>query len=591
MRKKAISYIRMSTDQQLKGHSLQRQINQTKEYCDANGLELIEELTDIGLSGFSGQHREKGQLRLFFDGMRDGTLDPNVILIVESLDRLSRQNPLTAMSQFNELLSYGVEIRTLFDNQIYTKETIGQNAGLLFLSMGQMIRSYEESNTKSKRLQSVWAKKKGDRNSIVTSQCPKWLNVIKDEKGKPIRFELDKVQSNIIKTIFALSMDKNLGSYAITNYLNKNIDKFPKQNSNSRNKDNGWAESYVKSILINPSVYGLYQPHKKVDGKRVKDGEPIEDYYPKILTKEEFLLNRSIMKERTIRGRGRHSEGFPNVFRGLLKCKHCGTAITYKTAERKKGGPILRCQMSLQSRNGCEALSVQYPIFEQLFFNVTKDKQFQQILNQTDDVEQKKRELDLQLVQLEVQKTNLSNQINQMMDEYTDGDLPLSLKGRLKDRMVSVDEQLSTVEDQIGQLKLELNAVGFSGEGEVSDLLETISKGDLTAEDRMKLNSILKKFIEYIEIDNSPSFSREEVLDGSVGVEDFNEDFMEWFQTQRTDRWLIKDPLKYVGSKVGFKMHQNFETLYFVHFNNGEERFILANGDFVTVDKEGGLVG
>ena len=125
MRRKAISYIRMSTDKQLKGHSLQRQVKLTKEYCDNNDLELVEELTDIGLSGFSGQHREKGQLRLFFDGVRDGTLDPNVILIVESLDRLSRQNPLTAMSQFNELLSYGVEIRTLFDNQIYTKETIG----------------------------------------------------------------------------------------------------------------------------------------------------------------------------------------------------------------------------------------------------------------------------------------------------------------------------------------------------------------------------------------------------------------------------------------------------------------------------------
>jgi len=57
----------MSTEQQLQGHSLDRQLKATKDYCDRNNLELVDELNDIGLSGYSGAHRSKGQLGLFFE--------------------------------------------------------------------------------------------------------------------------------------------------------------------------------------------------------------------------------------------------------------------------------------------------------------------------------------------------------------------------------------------------------------------------------------------------------------------------------------------------------------------------------------------
>lgn len=307
----------MSTDKQLQGHSLERQLKATKDYCNQNNLELVESIQDIGLSGYSGKNRTKGQLGLFIEAMRNGEIEPNTVLVVESLDRLSRQDPLTAMSQFTEMLNHGIELHTLFDRQVYTKESMGANVGLLFLSIGQMLRAHDESATKSKRLSAVWAKKRKDLlddHKIITSKTPNWVRVIKDSSGRPKAFDLVESEAKVIRAIFDLSINKNMGSLAITSYLNRNISHYPKSRSHQTNKSKGWGESYIKKVLNSPNVYGAFQPNKIINGKRVGDGPLIQDYYPAVITEDEFLLNQSRMKQRLIAKKGREPEGHRNLF-------------------------------------------------------------------------------------------------------------------------------------------------------------------------------------------------------------------------------------------------------------------------------------
>ena len=250
VRRKAISYIRMSTEVQLKGHSLQRQRKLAEDYCEKNNLELVEELQDIGVSGYSGRHLQKGQLGHFFEALRASEIEPDTTLIVENLDRLSRENPLTAMTQFSEILNYGIEIHTLFDGQVYTKENVGSNMGLLFLSIGQMMRAYDESRTKSQRLAAVWEKKRQDRGSYLTARTPNWIKVVKDETGKILRYDLDENEAKVVRKIYDLTINKNMGSFAIARYLNGNLDRFPKKKFDRRNAIEGWGESYIKKILM-----------------------------------------------------------------------------------------------------------------------------------------------------------------------------------------------------------------------------------------------------------------------------------------------------------------------------------------------------
>lgn len=67
--RKAYSYIRMSTDNQLKGDSLRRQLEASENYAKINRLELVDNidgipLKDIGVSAFKGKNTQKGVLVL-----------------------------------------------------------------------------------------------------------------------------------------------------------------------------------------------------------------------------------------------------------------------------------------------------------------------------------------------------------------------------------------------------------------------------------------------------------------------------------------------------------------------------------------------
>jgi hypothetical protein len=95
---RAYSYIRFSTPEQAKGHSLQRQTEAARAWAVANDVTLDDELTfrDRGVSGFTGANLETGALGVFLERVRDGTISRGSWLLVENLDRISRQSSLSA---------------------------------------------------------------------------------------------------------------------------------------------------------------------------------------------------------------------------------------------------------------------------------------------------------------------------------------------------------------------------------------------------------------------------------------------------------------------------------------------------------------
>ncbi|MGA2935987.1 MAG: recombinase family protein, partial [Syntrophobacteraceae bacterium] len=92
MTPKAYSYIRFSTPDQLNGDSLRRQLDLSKRYAAQHGLVLDENLNlqDLGLSAYHGEHRE-GALGRFLELVKGSRISEGSVLLVESLDRLSRE--------------------------------------------------------------------------------------------------------------------------------------------------------------------------------------------------------------------------------------------------------------------------------------------------------------------------------------------------------------------------------------------------------------------------------------------------------------------------------------------------------------------
>jgi DNA invertase Pin-like site-specific DNA recombinase len=141
-------------------------------------------LQDIGISAFRGANAADGVLGWFLEVAKAGKI-PGSFLLVESLDRLSRQEPRKSLRIFLDIIDAGINIVTLMDNHVYNAEKIDRPDGVmeLFGSIMIMARANEESNTKRDRVANAWDNKR--RNAAtkpLTSICPGWLNTSKDKK-------------------------------------------------------------------------------------------------------------------------------------------------------------------------------------------------------------------------------------------------------------------------------------------------------------------------------------------------------------------------------------------------------------------------
>ena len=80
-RTKAYSYIRMSSERQLKGDSLARQEEMRDAFVAEHDLELDDTLRDLGVSAFDGSNRERGALAIFLRKVRDGEIESGSYLL------------------------------------------------------------------------------------------------------------------------------------------------------------------------------------------------------------------------------------------------------------------------------------------------------------------------------------------------------------------------------------------------------------------------------------------------------------------------------------------------------------------------------
>ncbi|MEH6450702.1 MAG: recombinase family protein, partial [Oleispira sp.] len=157
---KAYSYIRFSTPDQLKGDSLRRQTELSREYAESNDLEYDESLTihDLGKSAYHSTHAKKGALKLFLDAIEEGRINKGSYLLVESLDRLSRDKVHVALSQFLLIINAGIVIVTLSDKRVYR---LGQlELPELMYSIMDMSRAHKESEIKGSRIAASWSNKR-----------------------------------------------------------------------------------------------------------------------------------------------------------------------------------------------------------------------------------------------------------------------------------------------------------------------------------------------------------------------------------------------------------------------------------------------
>jgi len=335
--KKAYSYIRFSSAIQLKGDSLRRQLEASRAYAKQNNLQLDESLKDIGVSAYTGENATEGALKKFIELVEARKIEKGSILIIESLDRLSRQAVIKTLSLFTSILSSGIEIATLADNQHYTEESIN-DVGQLMYSLISMSRAHEESAIKARRGKAVWDNKRKlalEERRPMTRQCPRWLTVSKDMKT----FLVNEERVEIIRDIFNLSI-AGMGQRKIASRLNETgIKPFTKKGM--------WNSTYIRALIKNRALLGEFQPKHR--GMPV--GEVIPDFYPAVIDEELFYRAQTASSKRlSPSSAGRKGPTFSNIFTGICKCAHCGS--TFRLI-KSKDTSYLTCSNNYM-RAGCE---------------------------------------------------------------------------------------------------------------------------------------------------------------------------------------------------------------------------------------------
>jgi DNA invertase Pin-like site-specific DNA recombinase len=561
----AYSYVRMSTAEQLKGDSLRRQTELSRRYAAEHGLELVEDfqLDDIGVSAFRGDNAISGKLSKFLDAVKAGEVPTGSYLLVESLDRLSREKISFAMQRFLDLTQAGINVVTLADNQLY----LAGNTEFpqLVYSMVVMSRANEESEMKSRRVGAAWENKRRNiRTRKLTKICPAWLSLSPDRSA----YLVIEDRAQVVQRIFELA-DTGYGVHLITKTLNG--DGAPTFGSSS-----GWNESYVEKILKNRAAVGEFQPYRLKDGVRLMAGDPIEGYFPAVVDEERFLRVQALRRAKasTWSG-GRKGKQLKNLFTHVAVCDYCGQPMRFvDKGAGPKGGQYLRCSGAIR-RYGCAARGWRYQDFETSFFMFVKEIDLSSVLNAAADrsaldvvtgriaaAEEKLRTLAIRRDRTMLLLDDPRQDMNFIMDTLAAGKLELAAaeealaalnaeKTGLDDKPDVTPAELHT---QIALLQSQGDATSFEHRQRLATKLQAVVQSLRLAPDGRKLK--LAKTRTFLEGQQGDAAYHEEVLrviadtDEQAGLN--NPTFTVKFASGLT-RTLVVDPgdsRKYVQEAV-----------------------------------------
>jgi DNA invertase Pin-like site-specific DNA recombinase len=484
---KAFSYVRFSTPEQAQGDSYRRQTELAKRYADTHGLELDTSLRfdDLGVSAFRGRNAEAGgALRAFLTAVGERIVPQGSYLIVESLDRISRQTARKAARTLEDIVEAGVRVVDLSDGgKVYDTAALDDGLGFLVMTI-RFMRAHEESAMKAIRLANAYDAKRmaaanGAQEKPFTRMLPAWLQWNDETRCH----EVIKNRAEILRDIFAKA-DAGWSKHRISRALNEaGLEPWGK----GARKGKHWHSSYIQKLLTNRAVIGTFTPHRALrsnTGARVRKAlDAIEGYWPAVIDRDVFERVESQAKARA--ARGRYADSTPkSVFAGLLRCGRCGGSVVRIT----KGDHVYLVCSKSHARAGCRYLAVQYHNAETALRDNARAlvSRAPRGIN-TADIE----------AQIEQRANEVEGLLNQTRDiaDFAASDKSEAARRRLRD----VEEQLEAAEEHLRGLRAQRDMVAGTS---VMRRLEAVEQA-LTREplDITEANQALKQVVSKIVMD------------------------------------------------------------------------------------------
>lgn len=352
MKPKLYSYVRFSSAKQREGNSLERQMDTARKIAVRYELELdTTTFHDLGISAFKGKNAHEGKLAEFINQI--GKKVPvGSWLVVENLDRISRDDAWNALDIFKSILSKGIVVVTGMDEKVFKYAEVKNNPTDLIISLLMFTRAHDESLTKKNRVEAQarslirynLTRETGTLAKAIESVGGNvwWVNT---KSGDVIPHEMYfPVAQKIIEL-------KKEGETLLTiqRYLNEHYVAPKKRIYKDRTgkdlapKTELWGKHLIRTFL-NPTVHGqkVFTLDKRDESGAVlydtESEEPLKerfiipDYYPALMTEVEYLTLSKLDKHRAItRSSSNHPNGNPEPEIallsgiGILFCGNCGS--------------------------------------------------------------------------------------------------------------------------------------------------------------------------------------------------------------------------------------------------------------------------
>ena len=494
----AYSYERVSQAQQAKGRGLSRQSDAAAAWASSHSLTLDTslQLSDAGRSASKGHHLTKGALGRFLQLAQSGKLGGSPILLVEAIDRLSRQEPLDAIETIlTGLVGSGVRVITLEDGAEYSRETLRSDPTKLLVLVVKMQAAYEYSARLGMRIRDSWDKAREQiRNGTIARPrqfCPAWCDW-EPEQGYSLNAKAETAR-------LIMQMLQDHGSYVVAQHLNGiGVPTF---------KGKRWSHANVREVATSPAIYGAIRLNTKPG-----DGSPVEIHeglLPAVVTKAEAMAVKQHLAQRA-----RSDAAGP-----ITNTRWIGQRLTHCACGKRMGCTIggspgkrvyyLRCRHREDERQGCARpgmllqaatahllTRLERPQIEQL---IASCQQSDQHCNRQAMVDAAQQRCD----ELQLQHHNTIKAYKAAARSGVDLTAALQVQGEVERELGEAQQALRDAQQQLAQLE------GVQGATEalepVLELQRAFALGQDTSEQRRAVNVALRRMGLSITVDTSTS--------------------------------------------------------------------------------------
>lgn len=457
--KKCVIYIRVSSERQVQGYSLEGQKRYLKEWAEFEGMTVSEIYVEPGKSGKSISGREVFQQML--EDISSRRVDTDYVVVFK-LSRFGR-NAKDILNSLTYIKRYGVNLICKEDG-LDSSTAMGR---MMITILGAVAEMERENILVQTMLGREEKAKQGGWNGGF---APYGYELV---DGK---LEIKEDEAPIVQLVFDKFVNGGIGYSTIAGYLNRQgVPKLPSKNSHGR-AFTDWSVHHIKRMLDNPVytgriVFGRTRL-EKVEGteneyKRVKSGEYIvsdEVAHEPIISDELFEKAQVKRKEKSATGNPSVGRSSKHLLSGILKCPMCGSSMyadasawTNQDGERRykwkyQCGHYAKSKYGQCKKNAIPAEWIETEVIEYTKLLV-RNKQFaediQKQIGQKVDVSELDAEVAnyrKRLKKLERSKGNLERDIDDIADEDRNAERKRQDMNR---RLNKLYEEIYNIEDQI----------------------------------------------------------------------------------------------------------------------------------------------